>query len=84
MRLRALAIVLPSVSSLPPLVEDELFSACGHVDLEIEVGAEAALAAFEYDGFRFGTTGWGFIEYPSFPVDQRVEAGQGLSGSVLR
>lgn len=44
------------------MVEDEPFSPYGHVDLEIEAGAEAALAAFEYDGFRFDTTGWGFIE----------------------
>lgn len=44
-------------------VEEELFSRYSRADLETEAGAKAALAAFEFDGFRFDTTGWEFTEY---------------------
>ncbi|CAI4198537.1 hypothetical protein OG330_31180 (plasmid) [Streptomyces albidoflavus] len=44
-------------------VEVELFSRYSNADLETEAGAKAALAAFEFDGFRFNTTGWEFTEY---------------------
>lgn len=44
-------------------VEEELLSRYSNADLETEVGAKAALAAFEFGGFRFDTTGWEFTEY---------------------
>ncbi|RAJ47795.1 hypothetical protein K388_07176 [Streptomyces sp. KhCrAH-43] len=44
-------------------VEEELFSRYSSVDLESEAGAKAALAAFEFDGFRFDTADWKFTEY---------------------
>lgn len=44
-------------------VEEELFSRYSRADLETEAGAKAALAAFEFDGFRFDTTGWEFTQY---------------------
>lgn len=44
-------------------VEEELFSRYSKADLETEAGAKAALAAFEFDGFRFDTAGWEFTEY---------------------
>ncbi|MEW2119507.1 hypothetical protein AB0945_30835 [Streptomyces sp. NPDC005474] len=31
--------------------------------LKSEAGAKPALAAFEFDGFRFGTDSWEFTEY---------------------
>ncbi|MFE2558299.1 hypothetical protein ACFXGT_20175 [Streptomyces sp. NPDC059352] len=44
-------------------VEEELFDRYSSADLETEAGAKAALAAFEFNGFRFDTTGWEFTEY---------------------
>ncbi|MFC8538034.1 hypothetical protein ACFUJY_29540 [Streptomyces sp. NPDC057249] len=44
-------------------VEEELFDRYSNADLETEAGARAALAAFEFDGFRFDTTEWEFTEY---------------------
>ncbi|MFI8177985.1 hypothetical protein ACIF6H_32345 [Streptomyces microflavus] len=44
-------------------VEEELFSRYSSADLETEAGAKAALARFEFDGFRFDTAGWEFTEY---------------------
>ncbi|MEU2086751.1 hypothetical protein ABZ569_33380 [Streptomyces albus] len=44
-------------------VEDELLGLYGSADLKTEAGARAALAAFEFDSFRFDTAGWEFTEY---------------------
>lgn len=44
-------------------VEEQLFDHYSNADLETEAGAKAALATFEFDGFRFDTDGWEFTEY---------------------
>ncbi|MFI2318375.1 hypothetical protein [Streptomyces sp. CB00072] len=44
-------------------VEEELFSRYSDADLETEAGVKAALAALEFDGFRFDTSDWEFTEY---------------------
>ncbi|MFF3767317.1 hypothetical protein ACFYYR_24965 [Streptomyces sp. NPDC001922] len=46
-----------------PSRHSALFSRYSSADLETEAGARAALAAFEFGGFRFDTTGWEFTEY---------------------
>jgi len=40
-----------------------LFSRYSSADLETAASATAALAALEFDGFRFDITGWEFTEY---------------------
>ncbi|WP_228984244.1 hypothetical protein [Streptomyces sp. DH12] len=44
-------------------VQEQLFDRYSTADLETEAGAKAALAAFEYEGFRFDTSGWEFTQY---------------------
>ncbi|MEW1551328.1 hypothetical protein [Streptomyces tsukubensis] len=44
-------------------VEQELFSRYSNADLGTEGGARAALAAFEFDDFRFDTDDWEFTQY---------------------
>jgi hypothetical protein len=44
-------------------VEQELFSRHSSADLKTEDGARAAIAAFEFDGFRFDTSDWEFTQY---------------------
>ncbi|MEU2380349.1 hypothetical protein [Streptomyces misionensis] len=44
-------------------VEEELFSLYSEASLETEADARAALAAFEFDGFRFDIADWEFTQY---------------------